>query len=558
MVNLDNTNSCEVIDSQRQREHQYHHHQHQHQQSQSSASPSHQHHCGNRNCANHQLIGQYNKVKKNLSESCVINATARSSLSSSPNGPSSSSHPPHRTIATTSGPRTPNASSICNACTALKIRSSCNIRNWSTGGDSTDSSSSNKIYFSQSKQPSPSSQVYSSSVPTSSSVAHYIQSPGQLYTRQSYPPAAIVADLKNVSNLSVTNLRSSNGIASSSAPNASAPLSSSSTPLTSSSPSYAINKSADNNYCLYKYNEFNECNHLMHNKLNGGKNPLVQKNTFFKSFARSSSFLNGCRIKVNSRRLKNISFKFKKSDKVHQQECENFCCGAAAAAATGAVSPDYTTTATVAATTSSARGSIGQHSPSSNPVSIKNVCKTTSTTPQSSAAVSTSDFKNKYNAKTNENYYKCAENQLLLQENLTSSAGNVGAATSGRQHSNPSVLSNKDQYGSATIHNNNINNSIGNTKRPLSHYSDTYTAAYRPVPNTPPPADSKGFKFGSVNSNNNFNNNYYNNSSGYNNSNNHPNNNSNNNSKRNGQCHSYSNSLNRHTRQLSRNKSNGR
>lgn len=592
LLQLTNTNSCEVIDSQRQREHQYHHHhqqqqhhhQHQHQQAQSSASPSHQHHCGNRNCANHQLIGQYNKVKKNLSESCVINATARSSLSSSPNGPSSSSHPTHRTTATiSSGPRTPNASSsICNACTALKIRSSCNIRNWSTGGDSTDSSSSNKIYFSQSKQPSPSSQVYSSSVPTSSSVAHYYsqqsekqsipaaavashfnQSPGQLYTRQSYPPAAIVADLKNVSNLSVTNLRSTSGIASSSAPNASSPLSSSSTPLTSSSPSYAINKSTDNNYCLYKYNEFNECNHLMHNKLNGGKNPLVQKNTFFKSFARSSSFLNGCRIKVNSRRLKNISFKFKKSDKVHQQECENFCCGAAAAAsaaATGAVSSDYTTAGAVAATSaSSARGSIGQHSPSSNPVSIRNVCKTTSTTPQSTSTVNTSDLKNKYNAKTNENYYKSAENQLLLQENLASSTGNVATATaSGRQHSNPSVLSNKDQYGSATIHNNNINNSIGNTKRPLSHYSDTYTAAYRPVPNTPPPADSKGFKFGSVNSNNNFNNNYYNSSSGYNNTNNHPNNNSNNNSNRNGQCHSYSNSLNRHTRQLSRNKSNGR
>lgn len=124
-------------------------------------------------------------------------------------------------------------------------------------------------------------------------------------------------DLKHLSNLSISNLRTTN-------PNIA-------TTSTTTNPSYTHNKSAnDNNYCLYKYNEFNECNHLMqnNNKLNG-KNHVVQKNTFFKSFARSSSF---CRIKVNPKKFRNISFKFRKSDKV--------CC-----------TPDYTATTASAAST---------------------------------------------------------------------------------------------------------------------------------------------------------------------------------------------------------------
>lgn len=127
-------------------------------------------------------------------------------------------------------------------------------------------------------------------------------------------------DLKHLSNLSISNLRTTN-------PNIA-------TTSTTSNPSYTHRPTNDNNYCLYKYNEFNECNHLMHNnsKLNG-KNHVVQKNTFFKSFTRSSSF---CRIKVNPKKFRNISFKFRKSDKV--------CC-----------TPDYTAT-TASATSSQVRG----------------------------------------------------------------------------------------------------------------------------------------------------------------------------------------------------------
>lgn len=127
-------------------------------------------------------------------------------------------------------------------------------------------------------------------------------------------------DLKHLSNLSISNLRTTN-------PNIA-------TTSTSTNPSYIHKSTNDNNYCLYKYNEFNECNNLMqHNsKLNGKNNHVVQKNTFFKNFTRSSSF---CRIKVNPKKFRNISFKFRKSDKV--------CC-----------TPDYT--ATTSATSSQVRG----------------------------------------------------------------------------------------------------------------------------------------------------------------------------------------------------------
>lgn len=74
----------------------------------------------------------------------------------------------------------------------------------------------------------------------------------------------------------------------------------------------------------------------MQNKKFNGKNHVVQKNTFFKNFTRSSSF---CRIKVNPKKIRKISFKFRKSDKV--------CC-----------TPDYTATTTSSATaaTSQVRG----------------------------------------------------------------------------------------------------------------------------------------------------------------------------------------------------------
>lgn len=134
-------------------------------------------------------------------------------------------------------------------------------------------------------------------------------------------------DLKGLSNLSISNLRTTN-------PNIA-------TTSTTINPSYAHKPTNDTNYCLYKYNEFNECNHLMQNNSHlHGKNHLVQKNTFFKSFTRSSSF---CRIKVNPKKFRNISFKFRKSDKV--------CC-----------TPDYTAT-TASATSSQVRGKLIQQKP---------------------------------------------------------------------------------------------------------------------------------------------------------------------------------------------------
>lgn len=128
-------------------------------------------------------------------------------------------------------------------------------------------------------------------------------------------------DSKDLSNLSISNLRTTN-------PNIAT------TSTTTTNPSYTHKPTNDTNYCLYKYNEFNECNNLMQNSSNlHGKNHVVQKNTFFKSFTRSSSF---CRIKVNPKKFRNISFKFRKSDKV--------CC-----------TPDYTAT-TASATSSQVRG----------------------------------------------------------------------------------------------------------------------------------------------------------------------------------------------------------
>lgn len=73
----------------------------------------------------------------------------------------------------------------------------------------------------------------------------------------------------------------------------------------------------------------------MHNNNQfNSKNHAVQKSTFFKNLTRSSSF---CRIKVNPKKFRNISFKFKKSDKV----CST---------------PDYAVTTTSSAAASQVRG----------------------------------------------------------------------------------------------------------------------------------------------------------------------------------------------------------
>ncbi|XP_055315817.1 putative uncharacterized protein DDB_G0282133 isoform X4 [Sitodiplosis mosellana] len=434
LLQITNTNSCEVIAS-----------------SAGTGSANIHTSCTNRNCRNnHNLFGDSNKVKKNLSESCVIDATTKSSS------------------------------------------------------------------------------------PTVASLTVHKQ----------YGIETPTGDLKHLSNLSISNLRTTN-------PNIA-------TTSTTINPSYTHKPTNDNNYCLYKYNEFNECNNLMQNnsKLNGKNNHVVQKNTFFKSFTRSSSF---CRIKVNPKKFRNISFKFRKSDKV--------CC-----------TPDYTAT-TASASSSQVRAPICSSSSSSSSTSSstkKNPLlgsaasashdKFIQTVPHQQNSVSikntiatvNSDLKNKYNAKSNEinNCQTQTQNQLILNDST------AAAAASGPRHS--VLQSNSIQYNTINSNSNNnnnnnnnnssssfnnINNGINNTKRPLSHYSDPYTA-YTPLPSTPPSSEHKGIKhFGSIKraftdcSSNNSNRSskiatpikatFY-------------------------QCHSYSNSLNRHNRQLSRNKSNGR
>ncbi|XP_031620295.1 potassium voltage-gated channel subfamily H member 7-like isoform X2 [Contarinia nasturtii] len=439
LLQITNTNSCEVIAS-----------------SGGSGGANIHTSCTNRNCRNNQF-GDSNKVKKNLSESCVIDATTKSS---SP------------------------------TVTSLTVH----------------------------KQ-------YGIETPT--------------------------GDLKHLSNLSISNLRTTN-------PNIA-------TTSTTTNPPYTHNKPAnDNNYCLYKYNEFNECNHLVQNNNNklSGKN-----NAFFKSFARSSSF---CRIKVNPKKFRNISFKFRKSDKV--------CC-----------TPDYTaTTASAASTqvrapicssTSSSSSSTSSSTTKKNPLLGSNAAsashdKFIQTVPHQQNSVSikntiatvNSDLKNKYYAKSNEINNCQTQNQLILND--STAAGVVSGphhsvlqsnsiqynTINGNSNAIPNNISNNNYNNNYNIHNtsssyNNINIGINNTKRPLSHYSDPYTA-YTPLPSTPPSSEHKGIKhFGSIKraftdcSSNNSNRSskiatpikatFY-------------------------QCHSYSNSLNRHNRQLSRNKSNGR
>lgn len=168
------------------------------------------------------------------------------------------------------------AAASCNACNSLKIRSSCNI-NWTTVDiDKKVNCDDNNKLINVNNANSGSNN--SSSNNNSSSSAQQQQQHN--------------IDLNNTaSNISISNLRTN---------------------------SYKIN---DNNYSLYNNNQFGECNHIKQiNKLNG-KNHMVQKNTnFFKNFARSSSFLNGCKIRPNSKKLRNISLKLKKTEKVQQPQ----------------------------------------------------------------------------------------------------------------------------------------------------------------------------------------------------------------------------------------------
>ncbi|XP_037031738.1 potassium voltage-gated channel subfamily H member 8 isoform X6 [Bradysia coprophila] len=162
-----------------------------------------------------------------------------------------------------------NAAS-CNACNSLKVTSSCNI-NWSSL-DASKNVNCDKI-----SNVNTTSNIYGSQLPIQQNV-----------------------DLNNT------------------------------TTATSNSNSRLSSKITDNSFSLYNNNsQFSECNHIKHNKFNGSKNHMVQKNSFFKNFARSSSFLSGCKIKANSKRqLRNISLKLKKPEKTNsvQLSCQNLNC----------------------------------------------------------------------------------------------------------------------------------------------------------------------------------------------------------------------------------------
>lgn len=299
--------------------------------------------------------------------------------------------------------------------------------------------------------------------------------PIQHVTTAIQPPTAASAlsaqylDLNNTaSNISVTNLRTN---------------------------SYKIN---DNNYSLYNNNQFGECNHLLYGSniisktyntgasgtagtsgatgvgtpsatsasasvsssaggVGGGntgdaqtpKDASASKSGFFKNFARSSSFLNGCKIRPGSKKLRNnVSLKLKKSERPtsssascahqhhhHQLSCQNLytstslsnnggSCGAStvsqllgAAANGGGASATVETSATAAGGSGSKRASLKTLNDS-----IRNVYRA-----NNSASIN-SDLKNQYNAKSNN---ECNSQQHVLLNDFTKSPGGGGGGGAG-------------------------------------------------------------------------------------------------------------------------------
>lgn len=177
----------------------------------------------------------------------------------------------------------PTASDTCNACNnTLKIRSSCNI-NW-TAVDIEKKVNSDELHNLNRNNQLAHNNNNASALTAAQQQQQHQQHHQQQQQQQHQLDLNNTVSLKNVSNLRTN--------------------------------SYKIN---GNNYSLYSNNQFDECNNIKHiNKLNK-KNHMVQKNNFFKNFARSSSFLSNCKIKAtNPKKIKNISLKLKKPDKPNQ------------------------------------------------------------------------------------------------------------------------------------------------------------------------------------------------------------------------------------------------
>lgn len=244
---------------------------------------------------NSSSVLSYKNAKQNLSESCVLNAAT------------------------------------CNACSSLKIRSSCNINWTSVDIDKKVNSSDLQNQSAQYQQQAGGGKTNNNSSATTAAAtaSGHLQSSSAQYL-----------DLNNSATVGGGGGGASGGggVGSGGSGSGCSGNISFSNLRTNS---YKIN---DQNYNLYNNNQFGECNHH-HKQVNkfNGKNPAtaaaaaaasasssaasgVHKNNFFKNFARSSSFLNGCKIRPNSKKLRNISLKLKKSEKVQPSCAQQLSC----------------------------------------------------------------------------------------------------------------------------------------------------------------------------------------------------------------------------------------
>lgn len=291
------------------------------------------------------------------------------------------------------------AANACNACNSLKIRSSCNI-NWTTVDIDKKVNSDDPQNQSN----------YSNSGKTNNTGGGTVLLPAA--------SSAQYLDLNNTAS-SISNLRTN---------------------------SFKIN---DNNYSLYNNNQFGECNHIKQqvNKING-KNPATacggQKNNFFKNFARSSSFLNGCKIRPNSKKLRNISLKLKKSEKVqpscaqaqlqqqqHQLSCQNLHYGGGSCSGGGGSGGGSSTTTTVSGLIQN-NCSVGTPSDGKNRASLKlNDSIRNVYARSNNQVIGNSDLKNQYNAKSNECnncHTSCHQQHTVLNDFNKSSSSYVNGA----------------------------------------------------------------------------------------------------------------------------------
>lgn len=380
---LATSNSCDIADHQHQHQHRHHqHHQGHHRSSDGDEhSPDDAARAAAASAAQAQASAAataFNRAwlaktaKQNLSESCVLKAAT------------------------------------CNVCVASshpKIHSSCNI-NWAPRNPDTGSQGGQDRHQpccnddDEDQPPPPYQQHYH---------RQYVASRGgssagggsSASQRTSSASASHYPDLNNTAlnhhNNSNSNLRTNNTY-----------------------------KLTDNNYSIYNNNQFGECNHLLgpcrsggagggpsaagSSGLSGGSvagsaRGLVQKNNFFKNFARSSSFLNGCKIRPNSKKLRNISLKLKKPDRPqsacvqhHQLSCQNLHTHNSASTVSQLLLQNNDN-----ANTGSPVGSKDHQQHPSSYHHLKRASLKTLNDSIKNVYRANSDLKNQYNAKTNSN-----------------------------------------------------------------------------------------------------------------------------------------------------------